>query len=228
MSIALLVMTDGRDDYLRRCLASLDNVHGPITEMWMHDDTGDYLQRAALSVRHPAFIQLGHGARRGFGGAISYAWSQLAARSAARWVFHVEQDFVFTRPVDLAEMAAALDATPTLVQMALRRQPWAPDEHAAGGVVELHPDAYADHDHDGNPYLRHRLFFTTNPSLYHRSLTTCTWPTGPNSEGRFTHRLLRDGMGPVEGPHIGFAYWGSRTDPPWVEHIGARRVGVDY
>lgn len=228
MTIALLIMTDGRDDYLRRCMASLDHLHGPVTELWMHDDTGDFIQRSGLAVRHPTFIQLGHGNRRGFGGAIAYAWSQLAARSSARWVFHLEQDFVFTRPVDLAAMAAALDADATLVQMALRRQPWAPAEHAAGGVVEMHPEAYTDEEHDGHPYLRHRLFFTTNPSLYHRSLTTKTWPAGNGSEGRFTHRLFRDGIGTVSGTRLGFGYWGGRSDAPWVEHIGVQRAGVGY
>ncbi len=228
MSIAVLIMTDGRDDYLRRCMASLHNLRGPITETWMHDDTGDLIQRAELSIRYPDFMQLGDGPRRGFGGAMAYAWSQLAARSGCRWVFHIEQDFTFERPVDLVAMAAALDDDPTLVQMALRRQPWSPPEHAAGGVVEMHQEAYEDRSHDGHPYLRHRLFFTTNPSLFHRSLCTKRWPEGANSEGRFTHQLLRDGHLNIDGDRLGFGYWGSRADAPLVEHIGTTRIGTGY
>ena len=228
MSIAILIMTDGRDDYLRQCLASLHHLTGPIVEMWMHDDTGDLIGRADLSLRYPDFIQLGNGPRRGFGGAVGYAWSQLAARSAARWVLHVEQDFVVTRPVDLTAMAAALDDDPTLVQMALRRQAWAPAERSAGGIVEMYPEAYRDRSHNGNPYLRHRLFFTTNLSLFDRSLCSVPWPEGADSEGRFTHRLLAEGYRGIPGERLGFGYWGCRSDQPLTEHIGAVRVGTGY
>jgi hypothetical protein len=221
--IALLVMTDGRDDYLRQAMDSLDQLHGPIGERWMHDDTGDAVQRSELAARYPGYAQLGDGPRRGFDGAISRAWDQLTARSTADMVFHVEQDFVFRRAVDLAAMAAALDDELELAQMALRRQPWAAPEHAAGGVVEMHPDAYADRlSGDGHPYLRHRLFFTTNPCLYRRGLCAGGWPSGEHSEGRFTAQLL------AAGPDVGFGYWGCRSDPPWVEHIGHRRVGMGY
>lgn len=228
MSIAVLIMTDGRDDYLRRCLDSLHHLHGTITEMWMHDDTGDMIQRAGLALRYRDFTHLGEGPRRGFGGAIAHAWSQLAARSEARWVFHVEQDFVVQRTIDLDAMAAVLDDDPSLVQMALRRQPWAPAEHAAGGVVEMYPEAYRDRSHNGNPYLRHRLFYTTNPALFDRSLCSIPWPEGANSEGRFTHRLLAQGYRGIPGDRLGFGYWGCRSDKPLVEHIGASRVGIGY
>ena len=41
VSVALLVITDGRDEYLDQCVPSLvENVYGPITERWMFDDTG--------------------------------------------------------------------------------------------------------------------------------------------------------------------------------------------
>jgi hypothetical protein len=194
----------------------------------MHDDTGDPVQRADLSTRYPGFTLFGDGPRRGFSGAMRHAWSTLATRSSCRWVFHVEQDFVFERPVDLVAMASVLEHDPTLVQMALRRQPWAPPEHAAGGVVEMHPEAYEERSHNGHTYLRHRLFFTTNPSLFHRSLCTKPWPKGERSEGRFTHRLLVAGHLDIEGDKIGFGYWGGHACPPMVEHIGINRLGTGY
>ena len=69
-------------------------------------------------------------------------------------------------------------------------------------------------------FLEHDLFFTTNPSLYRRSLLDNQWPEGPQSEGRFTG-WMRD-LG------YRFAYLGEGSDPPWVHHIGDERAGKDY
>lgn len=224
MTVALLVMTDGRDGYLGPCLASVaDYVRdAPISEWWMHDDTGDPDVRKALTVRWPHFRQIGGGPRRGFGGAISWAWTVLTAYSQARYVLHVEQDFVFTRPVDVPAMAAVLDARPYLTQMALRRQPWNRAEHAAGGVVEQHPADYTEVTDGGHVWLEHTRFWTTNPSLYPRSLCSRGWPDGLESEGRFGIALFG------QDPAARAGFWGARGDGPWVEHIGHERVGVGY
>lgn len=219
--IALLVMTDGRDDVLDRCLAQPELDHPLITERWIHDDTGDAVHRGKLRRQYPTFMNLGAERRRGFGGAIRWAWESLAARSAARFVLHMEDDFLFNRPPDLANMACVLDAHPYLAQMALKRQPWGPAEEAAGGFLAMHPDAYTDMSDGGHDWLEQRLFFTTNPSLYRRDLCAQGWPTGRYSEGVFTHRLLAD-------PSLRFGYWGRRDDPPAVEHIGMQRVGSGY
>jgi hypothetical protein len=223
VSVALLVMTDGRDGYLGPAVASAaEHLHGSIVEWWMHDDTGDPDQRAALAARYPHFEQVGAGSRRGFDGAIGRAWQVLADRSTADWVFHLEQDFLLRRPVDLDAMAAVLAAHPYLTQMALRRQPWSRPERVSGGVVEMHPEAYTDRaDDQGRCWLEHRLFWTTNPSLYPAGLCRRGWPVGPQSEGRFALEVFTD-LGARAG------YWGARTDEPWVEHIGHERVGHGY
>ena len=66
MTVALLVMTDGRYGYLGPCVASAaEHLRGgPITEWWMHDDTGDPAQRRALAAHLPHFEQIGAGPRR--------------------------------------------------------------------------------------------------------------------------------------------------------------------
>lgn len=229
--IDVLVMTDGRDAELAVTLESLArHVTGPIDRVWLHDDTGDEPHRGRLEHDPRGYRVIGRGPRRGFGGAITHAWGVVADCTRARFLFHVEGDFEFRRPVDLAAMAAVLDRHPYLVQMALRRQAWSAAERAAGGVVEQRAAEYVDASWpaarspgaDGVEWLEHRLFFTTNPSLIPMWLVRQGWPTGPQSEGRFAMHLFGN------SPDARAGYWGARTDPPWVEHIGHQRIGTGY
>lgn len=225
MSIALLVITDGRVDCIERTIASLRETIGlsAFSDQWIYDDSADPQHREWLVNTFPEFHILWHpGGRQGFGGAIRAAWGWLGQLSTADHVFHSEDDFVYLRDPDLAAMANVLDRHPYIVQLALRRQPWNEAERAAGGIVEQHPDDYADCGDDGNSWLEHRKFFTTNPSLYRRSLLAEGWPDGVHSEGRFGIELLE------RHPDWRFAFWGSRDSGEAVEHIGHQRVGVGY
>lgn len=222
--IVLLVITDGRRDCIAKTIPSaLDNLQGPITRRVLYDDSGDPDHCAWLEATFPSFDLIWHpDGRQGFGGAIRTAWFQLA-HGPQQYVFHLEDDFTFNRPVDLTAMADVLDHRPELVQLALRRQPWNDHERLAGGIVEQHPDAYKDrHDASGHHWLAHRLFFTTNPSLYRRALCSTPWPDGADSEGRFTHQLLQ------ADESARFAFWGDRDSGEAVEHIGRERVGTGY
>lgn len=146
-----------------------------------------------------------------------------AAPEKADYIFHLEDDFTFNQFIDVSTLAGILGRNPHLAQIALRRQPWNEQERAAGGVVEQYPDAYKDcEDEFGNKWLEHRLFFTSNPSLYRRQLIVeHEWPDVQHSEGIFTHTLLKD-------PDVRFAFYGARSTPPLVEHIGVTRVGSGY
>lgn len=223
MSIALLVITDGRRDCLGRTLGSArTNLHGPITRRVIIDDSADPDYAAHLDRTFGARFEIvHHDQRRGFGGAIQSGWDHLAD-GPEPWVFHLEDDFTFNRHVDLAALARVLATHPHLVQLALRRQPVNDLEAAAGGVVEMWPDSYEDNDDgQGAHWLEHRLFFTTNPSLYRRTLTDRGWPSGDGSERAFTDQVLAD-------DRARFAFWGRRTDQPWVHHHGDRRSGTGY
>lgn len=238
--IRLLVMTDGRRDYIARTVPEfLDRFDRPdlLSELVIHDDSGDPEYRAwLLDVfgRQGFEVVSTTVGRSGFGGAIRSAWQHVRDTSSARFVFHLEDDFTPTRTVPLAAMVHLLDTHPELVQVALRRQPWNAEELAAGGVVEQHPTDYVDveehtwiGEEHGGPgavfYLEHRRFFTTNPNLYRRELVDETeWPAGSQSEGRYGIELLR------QDPARRFAFYGSRDSGPWVEHIGRDRVGTGY
>lgn len=219
--ISLLVVTDGRRDCILQTIPSaMENLAGPITHRVIYDDSADPANHQWLRRTFPDFTVIHHPKRQGFGGAISAAWRHLQSRHE-RYVFHLEDDFTFNRPVDLSAMVKVLDKRPQLVQLALRRQPWNDQERSAGGIVEQHPEAYVachDGEHD---WLEQRLFYTTNPSLYRRSLCYRAWPEGANSEGRFSHELMQD-------PGLRFGYWGTRESGEWVTHVGRERVGTGY
>lgn len=222
--ITLIVVTDGRWDCISQTIPSaLANLKGPITRRVIYDDSGDALNRSKLHDAFPTFsIAHSPDGRLGFGGAIRFMWRYLAAWDSNPYVFWCEDDFTFNREVDLEAMMRVLAKRPHLVQLVLRRQAWNAEERAAGGVVELRSDTYAD-CHDGtSDWLEHSNFFSTNPCLFRRSLCEKGWPEDPHSEGAFGARLR------TEDPKTRFGFWGARSDEPWVEHIGRERVGTGY
>ncbi len=220
MTITLLVMDDGRKEYLEQAMASMYHLKGPIARRVIHDDAGNRGHTKWLRDTYPNWEIHSTPARSGFAGAYRNAWHLLDG--TCDYVFSTEQDFVFTRDVPLEAMAAVLaDRHPHLAQLALRRQPWNDAERAAGGIVEQSPDDYPEHRDEHGEWLEHRKFFTTNPSLIPAWVLQRPWPGGANSEGRFGLALFTD-------PAKRAGFWGSMTSGEWVQHIGTERVGRGY
>jgi hypothetical protein len=227
MRTALLIITDGRDDYLRQCIdsaaRSLRTGACHDIERWMYDDTGDASYRHELRERYPEFNHIGIGPRRGCAGAIQQAWRTLWHRSSARFLFHLEQDFVFESRIDLDRMGRFLDDHPEVAQVTLRRNAVNSNEIAAGGVIEQHPDWYLDRtEPDGQQWLEHAMYWTCNPCLYRTELLDAGWPAsvpGRYSEDTFHHEHLPRHL----GYRPTYAYWGSRAESPKVRHIGQDR-----
>jgi hypothetical protein len=201
----LLLITDGRDDYLTRTLCSaMVNLPRP-EEVVLVDDRAHLL---------------------GFAGAIQSGWDRIL-ETDAKWIFHLEADFTFNEPVNLEGMAE-LAANEHVAQVALKRQPWSPHEIDAGGIIETDPDAYEEGRFNSDKrfghrytYTAHRKFFTTNPCLYRRDIAERGWPQEAESEGKFGIRLFQD-------PAIVSTFWGGKADPPKVHHIGDTRAGRGY
>lgn len=232
VTVAALVMTDGRVDCLDRTLASFDqHVPRPIDYRYLWDDTGndDHFNYLRLAYRHRGWVPVrGMVGKEGFGGAIRSAWQWLLDNTDADYIFHVEDDFLFEQPVPVDAIIKVLERRPYLAQMALRRQAVNADEIAAGGVVELNPDKFTEVRDGRQVWIEHRQFHTTNPSLFRRALLEVGWPEGDHSEGVFTHRLLGGGFDDVSGDAVRFGYWGAKTSAPWIHHIGDQRVGHGY
>lgn len=228
MSYGLLVITDGRADCISRTIPSaLEHLQGTCSWRVIYDDSGDAKYRAWLveTFEPLHFGVLSNDQRLGFGGAIQAAWGYLNDHvewDTARHVVHLEDDFTFNGDVDVDAMCDVLDQQPHLQQMALRRQPCNREELVAGGVVEANPLAYQDcTDMYGQQWLEHRQFWTTNPCVYRRSLCSLGWPDGERSEATFSGVVLADVTHRC-------GYWGPRTDPPLVHHIGDVRTGTGY
>lgn len=199
MSVCLLLIGDGRDEYRDRTIESARECLPTLDRLVEIDDRAHEL---------------------GFAGAIAEGWRQVLD-TGAKWVFHLEADFVFQAPIPVDRMIGVLERQPHLAQIALKRQPWNAAERAAGGLVEQNPDDFTQRTERGDIWTEHRRYWTTNPSVYPAALCAQGWPVEAKSEGAFTHRLLED-------PGLRFALWGAKFDPPLVEHIGDGRAGHGY
>lgn len=227
-NVALIMFTDGRDHVfdLDR-IASWARIEEGCGERLIFDDSDDRRFRARLLSTFEGWTVTSWGERLGFGGSIRRAWELLAADPTISHLFHLEDDFRLIGDVDLNHMVGLLERHPHLVQVALKRQAWNDTEIAAGGIVECNPHAYDQSGDEYAQWLEHRLFFTTNPSVYRRSLCGMTWPKGAHSEGVFTHGVLREGSPEASADKVRFAFLGKRYAPNLVEHFG-RRAGIGY
>ena len=220
--VTLLVLTDGRGPYLERTLASFEqqiqDAHLVRDRIIINDcldpTYGEWIDRNYTFDRHIHSITT----KRGFAGAIDAGWRTITQRGAHKqhYIFHLEDDFVFERPVNLSDLVEVMEQNRHLVQMAFRQQqPWNDQE-----IVEMWPKEYRDTlDDRGRTWLEHRLFFTTNPCIYPVRTVLYRWPQEVGSAAVFTARLLAADW------HYS-AFWGRRSDEPWVTRIGAARVGT--
>jgi glycosyltransferase involved in cell wall biosynthesis len=200
MNVALMVITDGRWDYLRDTLRSIDNqCDFEFSNYILVNDSGEDVPSDIATW----WFVAGH-ERRGLAGAIQTGWDALT--DDVDYVFHLEDDFTFPQPVPVREMLAALQSHPNLAQVALKRQPWSPQEQLAGNMLDLKPGLV---EADGLWF--HDNLFTFNPCLYPREITRY----GAGLEQELTDKLRADDWR--------FGYFGGKNDPPRCIHIGHRR-----
>lgn len=150
----------------------------------------------------------------GMAGAVQAAWA-WALDEQVDYLLHVEEDFRFVAALDVTALITLLRRSPYLAQVCLKRQPWSPEERAAGDILAVTPGAY----HDRRGFLVHQRLFSLNPCLIPARVLELGWPSGPlgvGNEAGFTKRALDAGYW--------FAYWGGRHDPPIIEHVGDTRA----
>jgi glycosyltransferase involved in cell wall biosynthesis len=208
MSIGLVMTYDGRSHCIRQTLKSLQAhvLTDNFTYLRIVDDSGqpnllptDWVEGYDI-IKHPQ--------RSGLAAAVNSAWANLP--DDIDYVFHCEDDWIFPDRIPVEAMRRTLQWHPHLAQLVLKRQPGNPEEAAAGGIIECHPDQYADKD----GYVEHARIFSLNPCLIPRHIVDRGWPDHGH-EGIFTDQLVADGYR--------FAFWGERHDPPRVDHIGHQR-----
>lgn len=221
-SYRLAVLTHDRMSTLDESLASFTaNVTPQPEETFVYADGVWESLRREWAVRHRGRYLFRAGAvQRGFCAATAALW-EWATEPGADYVFWLEHDFVFTRPVDLEPLASLLNIDRRLAQVSLCRGPANAIESAAGGLVESRPGEFEPRDTaDRLRWLQHRSYFTTNPSLMRRDFMVenpFVDDREPNCEGRYGVDLVSRGFS--------FGLWGAGE--PWCDHIGIRN-GLGY
>jgi len=214
MKIALMVITDGRECF-KQTMGSLEENFDEFNYNLIVDDSLNPKFHSDIDFIYGAGGEWGNfnidhaTQKRGFAGAIRAGWSQIP--DYVDYVFHMEDDFIFLDRPPLQEMIQIMEDNPYLVQMALLRGPANKQEEEAGGLMNINPDTYEQKE----KWIEHRNFFTTNPSIYRRSLIERDWPSGANSEGIFGIELF------ASDPSLKSGYWGHGEQ--WVNHIGTRQ-----
>jgi hypothetical protein len=201
--IVAAFISDRGDRYLPNCLASfLEHVEPVVKDMHI---VNDELHRLGMA------------------GAARAAW-EWALDTGADYLAHIEEDFEFTRPIPLTDMAAILDHTPRLAQVVLKRQPWSDVEKAAGGQIETNPGAYTQHTEPrlGLQWVEHSTLFSLNPCLIPRRTLELSWRTDHHggAEWAISDACRAAGMR--------FAYYGHRDDPPRCTHVGHVRASTGW
>jgi hypothetical protein len=206
-----VVITDGRDEYLKRTLASCWEMIPGFSPIIV-DDSGKHRESPDwLLDRWPANQLIRHSERKGMAAAVRTAWTAAVGRPG-EFIWHEEDDFILNEPVDIAAMAATLRDNPHLAQLVLKRQPCSAEEIAAGGQIETAPEEYTDRE----GFVEHRRLFSFNPCLIRReAIELALAEPGDGLERGVTDTLLRHGYS--------FGYFGARGDPPRCHHIGEIR-----
>lgn len=217
--VTLLILTNGRREYLKRTLSTLGKLHGDFSRILIHDDSGDENYHHWLIKQFN--FEIATTRKVGFAGAMISAWDKLKEDSN-EWVFHLEEDFLFMDDIYVEDMVNVIKHNSYIKEIVLLRQPIAGRELVKGGIIASHPERYEDKTDGKNYWLEHRVNFSCNPCLYKKSLIyDHPWPNLPYSERVYSRKLFED-------PNAKCAYWGKRTDPPKVWHIGEVRTGSGY
>jgi len=200
--LALMVITDGRWDYLQRTLESAAvALDWPWYQKILVDDSGE---EKGFSPDGFEFVK--NTPRRGLAGAIQSGWDALD--KDIDYVFHLEDDFIFPDVVDIELMIEILEYEPELAQVALLRQPWSPEEQQAGGIYSIEPERFKQK----YGFVQQSHLFTFNPCLYPIGVAR-DYRAGLEAE--LTANLLADDWR--------FGYLGELGDDPKTIHIGIRR-----
>lgn len=218
MTVALILVTDGRSDCLVRTTHALqEHLIGTLDYSLIIDDSGDTRYAQWLDSLYPSFQIVHHVLRRGFAGAVISAWENIPPCDFA---LTCEDDMVLREDVRISDMVTILEGNPSLAQVVLKRQAWNSDEVAAGGIIEQHPDEYTDMETYGVKWCKHSRFYSTNVNLQPYHVTRLGWPNVEHSEGIFGAKVKEYGYS--------FGFLGHKLEAPRVEHIGTQRVGTYY
>lgn len=209
--IALLVIGNGRTDYLADVVASAREHLPAVAYYLMVDDSGDPDVRRHLDTQYPEFLIEHHDQNRGMAAAVQTGFDLVLATSA-RYVFWLEEDHLLIRDIPLGDAVEALEHDQTLAQMTFSREPCDPTEGTdqLAAILAQSANCGVTDTHTWYDYL-----FSMVPNIIPRRVLELGWPAGPlgvGNESGMTSRCLDAGYK--------FAAWGRVGQPAYVRHIG--------
>ncbi len=222
MATHLLVTTNGRDEFLSRTLRrNLKLLHDLDGLRVMVDDTGTP-EHGEQMIREYADLDFSvlqpdiHN-RRGQPAVIEQGWRYLLHHADPHdYVFHLEDDFLLRQDIEIADLLKVLEADVFRAQVVLMRQPWFQNEKDCGGVIPAR-EAQGARFFQREGCVTHTDHWSFNPCVYPLDLIA-DYAYGQHDWAEASYgRMLSD-----DGYH--FAYYGTPSEWPMVEHIGAYRV----
>lgn len=180
-----IIGTYRKDEYVFKLLESMDEFVTGITKLHFIDDSGD----VDFAIRLAEYGDVTSLSQEGYNAAMQEAVK--VAQSERDHVAFIEEDFVFTHPVDFFRLASHLDAHPYLAQIVLQRAPWFDAEKEYGSIIEFHQKKRRQIFRDVDGFWEHTAFFSCNPGIWSRKTWETGWPEGEWSEDQKRLSLLK-------------------------------------
>lgn len=215
MRYGLVLVTHGDAPHLAETLQSFERWVTPAPDLRMCVADGPDALLPDVIPSEAAWWIRQHEEQHGFCAAVRTGW-QMAREAIEEYrldfVFWLENDFRFLRPVDVTLMAYALTRFThiPICQMALMRAAVNKREEKYPNILEAWPEGDPPVSHMG--WIQHTKFWTTNPALIPSWVFDVDFPDGPGCEGSFWRAVAPRGW------QMGF--WGEGD--VWVEHMGVR------
>lgn len=224
---ALCLLSCGREEYVRRTLASyVEHLTPPPSAVYVYDDGGQTPLDAFDAWPGVEVKVESHPTRLGRCAAHANLW-RYAAASDYDYVWTVEDDVLLLRPLDLRDLAALLESEPDLIQVTLFRCPWGAEVEYGGYFNQfrwkyerrsswLSSLSYAEGDGLAC-WIASTDDWASSPALVRAQVCReVDWPAEPGCE-----LTLGPAVQAVQ-PEALSGYWG--WGEPLAAHIGMERV----
>jgi hypothetical protein len=229
-----ILVSDGRKEYLEQALESFGRLMTPAPKgTIVVDDSQDaaFAEWLDATFKGPHDIVKHHPVKVGLCASMEWAWKNVP--SDCEYIQHLEEDFILEQPVNMDDIIYVLERNHWLCQIWLMRHPWYAKEVEAGGIYQHRaPQAWqvrSINNEDATPAYplywteyNWGRFWTQNPCVYSKRVTTRGYPMGPYCEEAVAQWMWDHGLKS--------AFWGRPDEFPRARHIGhiSRKVKDFY
>lgn len=222
--VLVVVFSTNRYDYLEQTLEALRrqvDFGGCFVKTLLIDDypaARDAMRSKAIEDRFCVDIVVRHSANKGLGRTWRETWDSIRARpELGDWIFHLEDDAVFEKPVAVREVIEAFaSCKKPLTQVFFKRNVcYAPE---VDFIAKIEAGKVGDDLESSSIGVTQNEYFVAMASVYPRELVTRFV-----SEADPHEHTVRDFFGEW-GMSSGM--WGGRGDAPVVRHVGEVSRGL--